>query len=107
MRPATGHVVDIVSPTCRHEVVKISSGGCLMDDRFVLPDGDKIRRIRQGNFWSQEQLADRAALRKRTIERAEAGERLQRGTLHAIAQALSLSPEALVMRLPKKGARLI
>ena len=66
-----------------------------MDDRFVLPDGDKIRRIRQGNFWSQEQLADRAGLRKRTLERAEAGERLQRSSLRAIAQALGLSPEEL------------
>lgn len=61
-----------------------------MDDRFVLPDGDRIRRLRQGNFWSQEQLADQAGLRKRTVERAEAGERLQRSTLRAIAQALGL-----------------
>jgi class 3 adenylate cyclase/predicted ATPase/transcriptional regulator with XRE-family HTH domain len=67
-----------------------------MDDRFVLPDGYKIRRIRQGNFWSQEQLADQAGLRKRTIERAEAGERLQRSTLRTIAQALGLSPEELM-----------
>ena len=51
-----------------------------MDDRFVLPDGEKIRRLRQGKFWSQEKLADEAGLRKRTIERAEAGERLQRST---------------------------
>jgi class 3 adenylate cyclase/tetratricopeptide (TPR) repeat protein/transcriptional regulator with XRE-family HTH domain len=62
----------------------------------VLPDGEKIRRFRQGKFWSQEKLADEARLRKRTIERAEAGERLQRTTLSAIAQALSLPPEALV-----------
>ena len=59
-----------------------------MDDRFVLPDGEKLRRLRQGKFWSQEKLADEARLRKRTIERAEAGERLQRSTLHAIAQVL-------------------
>jgi transcriptional regulator with XRE-family HTH domain len=67
-----------------------------MDDRFVLPDGQKIRRIRQEHFWSQEQLADKAGPRKRTIERAEAGERLQRSTLGAIAQALGLPAEGLV-----------
>jgi transcriptional regulator with XRE-family HTH domain len=67
-----------------------------MDDRFVLLDGEKLRHIRQGKFWSQEQLADEARLRKRTIERAEAGERLRRSTISAIAQALGLSPEALV-----------
>jgi transcriptional regulator with XRE-family HTH domain len=67
-----------------------------MDDRSVRPDGDTIRRRRQGRFWSQEKLADEAGLRKRTIERAEAGKRLQRRTLHAIAQALGVQPEALV-----------
>jgi predicted ATPase/transcriptional regulator with XRE-family HTH domain len=63
-----------------------------MDGRFVQPDGAAIRRLRQGRFWSQEQLAEKAGLRKRTIERAEAGEHLQRHTLLAIAQALGLSP---------------
>jgi tetratricopeptide (TPR) repeat protein/transcriptional regulator with XRE-family HTH domain len=67
-----------------------------MDDRFVRPDGETIRQLRQGHFWSQEQLADMAALRKRTVERAEAGERLQRNTLRAIAQALRVPPEVLV-----------
>jgi transcriptional regulator with XRE-family HTH domain len=61
-----------------------------MDDRFVLPEGELIRRLRQGKFWSQEKLADEAGLRKRTIERAEAGERFQRSTLSAIAHALGL-----------------
>ncbi len=67
-----------------------------MDDRFVLPNGEKLRRLRQGKFWSQEKLADVARLRKRTIERAEAGDRLQRSTLYAIAQALGFPPEELV-----------
>jgi class 3 adenylate cyclase/transcriptional regulator with XRE-family HTH domain len=67
-----------------------------MDDRFVRPDGDRIRRLRQGRFWSQEELAKQAKRPKRTIERAERGERLQRDTLRAIAQALGLPPEELV-----------
>ena len=67
-----------------------------MDDRFVQPDGDRIRRLRQGHFWSQERLADAAGLRKRTVERAEAGKRLQRSTLRALAQALGYPPETLV-----------
>src|SRR5919108_3793045 len=71
-------------------------GGRQMDDRFVRPDGDKIRRLRQGRFWSQDDLATQAKRPKRTIERAEAGERLQRDTLRAIAQALGVPPEELV-----------
>src|SRR5262245_28062597 len=96
MEPATRRVVDILSHACRHKVVKMSSGGCGMDDRFVWPDGDRIRRLRQGRFWSQEELAQQAKRPKRTIERAEAGERLQRDTLRAIAQAFGLLPEELV-----------
>jgi transcriptional regulator with XRE-family HTH domain len=67
-----------------------------MRDRFVQPDRDTIRRLHQGHFWSQEQLADAAGLRKRTVERVEAGARLQRSTLRAIAQALYVPPEALM-----------
>jgi transcriptional regulator with XRE-family HTH domain len=63
-----------------------------MDGRFARPDDAAIQRLRQGRFWSQEQLAEKAGLRKRTIERAEAGEPLQRHTLLAIAQALGLPP---------------
>jgi transcriptional regulator with XRE-family HTH domain len=67
-----------------------------MHDRFVQPDRDTIRRLHQGHFWSQEQLADAAGLRKRTVERAEAGARFQRSTLRASAQALYVPPEALM-----------
>jgi tetratricopeptide (TPR) repeat protein/transcriptional regulator with XRE-family HTH domain len=67
-----------------------------MDDRFVQPDRDTIRRLRRGHFWSQEQLAEAAGLRKRTVERAEAGARLQRSTLRALAQALAAPPESLL-----------
>jgi transcriptional regulator with XRE-family HTH domain len=72
------------------------SGERPMDDRFVQPDGDKIRQLRQAHFWSQERLADMAGLRKRTVERAEAGARLQRSSLQALAQALGCPPDALV-----------
>lgn len=67
-----------------------------MDDRFIQPDGEAIRRRRQNRFWSQEQLADAAGLRKRTVERAEAGARLQRSSVQALAQALGCPPDALV-----------
>ena len=70
-----------------------------MDDRFVQPDGEAIRRRRQNHFWSQEQLADAAGLRKRTVERAETGARLQRSSVQALAQALGCPPDALV-RMP-------
>jgi len=39
-----------------------------MDDRFVQPDRDTIRRLRQSCVWSQEQLAEAARLPKRTVE---------------------------------------
>jgi transcriptional regulator with XRE-family HTH domain len=60
-------------------------------DWYVQPTGE-----RQDRFWTQEQLADAAGLRKRTVERAEAGRRLRRGTVQALAQALGLPAEALV-----------
>ena len=66
------------------------------NDWFVRPAGETIRRLRQDHFWTQEQLADAAGLRKRTVERAEAGQRLRRSTVQALAQALGLPPEALV-----------
>jgi transcriptional regulator with XRE-family HTH domain len=71
-----------------------------MDDWFVQPDQDAIRRLRQSHFWSQEQLAEAARLPKRTVERAEAGARLQRTTLRALAQALAVPPETLVCAVP-------
>ena len=67
-----------------------------MDDRFVQPDRDTIRRLRQGRFWTQEQLAEAAGLPKRRVERAEGGARLQRTTLRALAQALGVAPDALL-----------
>ncbi len=68
-----------------------------MDGRFVRADGETIRRRRQELFWTQEQLAEKAGLRKRTIERAEAGEHLQSHTIRAIAQALGLSPAEVTL----------
>jgi transcriptional regulator with XRE-family HTH domain len=74
-----------------------------MHDRFVQPDSDTIRRLRQGHFWSQEQLTDAAGLRKRTVERAEAGARFHRTTPRALAQALRVAPDALVCAVAPGG----
>ena len=50
MRQASSIVVDSHSSASRHEVVKMSSGVRPMDDRFMPPDGDKIRRLPQARF---------------------------------------------------------
>jgi transcriptional regulator with XRE-family HTH domain len=71
-----------------------------MDDRFVQPDRDTIRHLRQSRVWNQEQLAEAARLPKRTLERAEEGARLHRMTLRALAQALCVPPESLVCAAP-------
>jgi transcriptional regulator with XRE-family HTH domain len=84
------------SPACRHEIVKTSSGGLQMDDQYVQPHGETLRQKCHAQGWTQEQLADETGLRKRTVERAEAGKRLQRRTLQAIASALRTPPEDLL-----------
>ncbi len=55
----------------------------------------KIFELREQRGWTQEQLASKACLSKRTIERAEAGNGLQKFSLECIAEALDLQYQDL------------
>lgn len=54
-----------------------------------------IRFHREDRAWTQEQLAEAAALAPRTVQRAERGEGLSSETLQAIAGALDVSLDLL------------
>jgi transcriptional regulator with XRE-family HTH domain len=57
--------------------------------------GTNIRQLREEKPWTQEQLAQAAALDVRTVQRAERGRGMSAETLQAIAGALDVSIEDL------------
>lgn len=62
-----------------------------------MPRTPRLREIREREFLSQQDLADRSGTSRATIADAEAGKRaLQPRTLRKIAAALGVSPEELV-----------
>ena len=68
--------------------------------------GERIREARKKRGLSQEQLADRMAMDRKTVSRYEQGEReMGISTFIQIAEALDMSPsELLPERLTKKPA---
>ena len=55
-----------------------------------------LRREREKAFLSQQELADRAGVSKAAIHRIETGQPARPGTLRKLAEALGISPRALV-----------
>ena len=53
----------------------------------------RIKELREQKSWSQDHLAEATGLSLRTIQRAEAGEKLSKETLLNIAAALNVSVE--------------
>jgi uncharacterized glyoxalase superfamily protein PhnB/DNA-binding XRE family transcriptional regulator len=65
--------------------------------------GDKIRSLRERKAWTQEHLADAAAISPRTVQRAEEGV-MSAETKSAIAGALDVPVESLApARKPPQG----
>ena len=63
----------------------------------VLLNGDTVRHLRQAKGLSQRQLAGKAHVSKRTIERMESGTAYVRfDSVHLVARALEKPFEALV-----------
>lgn len=59
--------------------------------------GKRVKELRLSNGFSQEYLADEAALNLRTIQRIESGTTIPRGdTLLRLASALKISPDELL-----------
>lgn len=58
-----------------------------------------IRKLRQENDFSQEQLAEAANLSLRTIQRVEAGHRVSYSSLRALAATFNIDPDLLEREL--------
>jgi transcriptional regulator with XRE-family HTH domain len=54
----------------------------------ITPNASSIKRLRLAKGWSQEDLAGRARVGERTVQRAELGNPTRPGTLAALADAL-------------------
>lgn len=66
--------------------------------------GKKIRRLREEQAWSQDKLAEKASVDKRTIQRLEDGEKKGHGdTLQRVADALMKSVTEFTMMNIENG----
>ena len=81
----------IPSSTPARETVQFSN--------TVLPNGKCVRQLREDHCWTQEELARRADVSKRTIEYVETSKRVRRETIHAVAKALRVSSDRLLSPL--------
>ncbi len=67
-----------------------------MDDRYFLPNSEKIKDLRREKGWNQQELADKARCNKRTIENAESGKQVTWNSLSLIATALEVKVKDLL-----------
>lgn len=63
-----------------------------MRKKPIWPDGEKIRNLRQEKYWTQQDLANKAMVSKKSIERLEKGESTSSFTLCRVAGALESPP---------------
>jgi len=69
-----------------------------------LKDG-AIRRLREQKCWSQEELARRAGVSVRTLQRAESGTTAKMDTVAFLAEALQVPPTDLMEEAPQPDAQ--
>jgi transcriptional regulator with XRE-family HTH domain len=64
----------------------------------VATTGEKLRRLRRGRAWTQEELAEKAGISPSTIVEIERGKRQNPhpGTLGKLAAALDVKPADLL-----------
>jgi transcriptional regulator with XRE-family HTH domain len=74
-------------------------------DKVLVALGDRIRELREGKHWSQEEFADRCGLHRTAIgllERAERNPRLD--TLLTLSRALGITVSELLRGLEKRSS---
>lgn len=64
--------------------------------RTVMPNGQRIRQLRLDRAWTTQELAEQAGCPIKSVSNAEAGEPVLLETLSSIANALGISPAALI-----------
>lgn len=68
-----------------------------LKDNMVQPNSDAVRELREGRGLTQQTLADRAHLGKKTIENIEGGvKRVKRDTLALLADALGVNVDRII-----------
>ena len=69
----------------------------------MLIDSERLRTLRAGRQWSQEQLAELSGLNLRTIQRLESGAKISTESLRALAAVFEVPPETLLFRAPTRS----
>ena len=69
----------------------------------MLIDSERLRTLRAGRQWSQEQLAELSGLNLRTIQRLESGAKISTESLRALAAVFEVPPETLLFREPAQS----
>jgi predicted ATPase/transcriptional regulator with XRE-family HTH domain len=84
-----------------------ASGTGMTEQRASLSFGAQLRRYRERAGLTQEALADQAGVTAKAISALERGERRQPypNTVHALAQALGLTPDEYALLLDARGRR--
>ena len=59
--------------------------------------GEMVIKLRTERGWSREQLAEKAELDIKTVERVESGQGVKLATIVAVAQALGVAIEILAL----------
>jgi len=68
-----------------------------MEDRILIRFGDKVKKLRKANGWSQEELAKRAGLHRTYIGSIERSERnVSLINIEKIAKALDVNVKNLL-----------
>lgn len=71
-----------------------------MEDETMKIDGKRIRRLREARGWSQEHLASICGLSPRTVQRLEAEGNASLESRMAVAAALEVAAEDLLLSQP-------
>jgi transcriptional regulator with XRE-family HTH domain len=71
-----------------------------MEDETMKIDGKRIRQLREARGWSQEHLASICGLSPRTVQRLEAEGNASLESRMAVAAALEVAAEDLVLSQP-------
>jgi transcriptional regulator with XRE-family HTH domain len=67
----------------------------------------QITELREAKGWTQTELAERAGLRRATLNRYERGHvrAVDLGVLEKLSHALGVAPGLLIVEMPGKGSR--